>query len=186
MPGSPYMDESVTIRIPAVRMTIAGSGMGGRSNWSILGRLAVAEPPFDADPMTEREWARLRRDFAGSGYKVDEMPDASKDLHAELALANKITAEDALEWVASVYQMLPLDPSAPPVRPMRKPCFVAWPLPVRQKEPWMPLGNVGPLLIFAHYNPARGFWQVAGGADHSRPHSTVEIHPSQGRHSAAL
>jgi type II secretory ATPase GspE/PulE/Tfp pilus assembly ATPase PilB-like protein len=111
--------------------------------------------------MTEREWARLRRDFAGSGFKADEMPDASKDLHSELALANKITAEDALEWVASVYQMLPLDPSRTSCSTHAEALFRRIAVASEAEDPWMPLGNIGPLLIFAHYNPACvDFWQV--------------------------
>lgn len=111
--------------------------------------------------MTEREWARLTRDFAGSGYKVGEPPELGQELHVVLAQANRIPSDEALEWVAGVYQMLPLDPARTSCSTRAETLFRRIAVSCEADEPWMPLGNVGPLLIFAHYNPAcADFWHV--------------------------
>ncbi len=111
--------------------------------------------------MTDREWERLTRDFAGSGYRVEGQPEPGQELHVVLAQANKISSDEALEWVAGVYQMLPLDPSRTSCSTHAEALFRRIAVACEEEEPWMPLGNVGPLLIFAHYNPACvEFWQV--------------------------
>lgn len=111
--------------------------------------------------MTDREWERLKRDFSGSGYRVDGQPEVGQELHVVLAQANKIPSDEALEWVAGVYQMLPLDPSRTSCSTHAEALFRRIAVACEAEEPWMPLGNVGPLLVFAHYNPACvEFWQV--------------------------
>lgn len=111
--------------------------------------------------MTDREWERLTRDFAGSGYRVEGQPEAGQELHVLLAQSNKVPSDEALEWVAGVYQMLPLDPSRTSCSTHAEALFRRIAVACEAEEPWMPLGNVGPLLVFAHYNPACvEFWQV--------------------------
>jgi Type II secretory pathway, ATPase PulE/Tfp pilus assembly pathway, ATPase PilB len=111
--------------------------------------------------MTEREWNRLTRDFAGSGYRVENMPGEGEELYAVLAQANNIPADEAHEWLAGVYEMLPLDPSRTSCSTKAEALFRRIAVPCEAEEPWMPLGEIGPLLIFAHYNPAcADFWHV--------------------------
>jgi type II secretory ATPase GspE/PulE/Tfp pilus assembly ATPase PilB-like protein len=111
--------------------------------------------------MTEREWNRLTRDFAGSGYRVEAMPEPGQELHIVLAQANKIPTDEALEWLAGVYEMLPLDLARTSCSTKAEALFRRIAVPCEAEEPWMPLGEIGPLLIFAHYNPAcADFWNV--------------------------
>jgi type II secretory ATPase GspE/PulE/Tfp pilus assembly ATPase PilB-like protein len=111
--------------------------------------------------MTEREWTRLTRDLSGSGYRVEEQPEEGQELHVVLAKANKISSDESLEWLASLYGMLPLDPTRLSCSTKAEAQFRKMAVPCEAEEPWLPLGNVGPLLIFAHYNPAcADFWTV--------------------------
>lgn len=111
--------------------------------------------------MTEREWERLARDLSGSGYRIGAQPEPGQELHTVVAQANKIPTDQSLEWLANVYGMLPLDPTRLSCSTKAEAQFRKMAVPCEAEEPWLPLGNVGPLLIFAHYNPAcADFWTV--------------------------
>jgi type II secretory ATPase GspE/PulE/Tfp pilus assembly ATPase PilB-like protein len=111
--------------------------------------------------MTDREWNRLKRDLQESGYVSGDPPEKDQELHLLLARVNNIPQEEALEWLAGVYQMLPLDPSRSACSTRAETVFRKMALATDDEESWLPLGTVGPLLICAHYNPASAaFWQI--------------------------
>jgi hypothetical protein len=111
--------------------------------------------------MTEREWMRLTRDFSEGGLKVGNPPEGTQELHVLLGQANGIPSNETLEWLAGFYQMLPLDPSRTSCSTGAEALFRKLATPSESEEPWMPLGNLGPLMISVHYNPAcADFWDI--------------------------
>jgi type II secretory ATPase GspE/PulE/Tfp pilus assembly ATPase PilB-like protein len=84
-------------------------------------------------------------------------------LQISLAEANGVAAADALEWLANIFDILPLRSarlvlSAPAETTFRGLACAGSDLP---DKPWIPVGKLGPLLIMGHYNPAAaGLWSV--------------------------
>jgi type II secretory ATPase GspE/PulE/Tfp pilus assembly ATPase PilB-like protein len=114
--------------------------------------------------MTEKDWKWLKEALRGAGYEAGELPDKDTDqeLHAFLAHANGIPAGEALEWLAGVFQILPLDTMRTGCSTRAEAVFRRLATPgCEEKEAWMPIGNLGPLLIAAHYNPASAaLWNI--------------------------
>lgn len=112
--------------------------------------------------MTEKDWKWLKEALRSAGYEAGDEPEKGEELHAMLAHANGIPQAEALEWLAGVFQILPL-------ATLRAACSTKAEAVFRRlatsgcedEEAWMPIGNVGPLLIAAHYNPASAaLWQI--------------------------
>ncbi len=85
-----------------------------------------------------------------------DTPENNRDLHAALARANGVPEEQALEWLANQFGMLPVRTSRPSISVQIESAFRKFALAPRSNdvEPWLPMGLVGPLLICGHYNPA--------------------------------
>ncbi len=112
--------------------------------------------------MTDKDWKWLKEALEGAGYEAGDPPDQNQELHLFLAYANGIPQDEALEWLAGVFQILPLDTPRTACSTRAEAIFrrVATPG-CEDEEAWMPLGSVGPLLICAHYNPASAaLWQI--------------------------
>ena len=82
---------------------------------------------------------------------------------SSLALANGVPAENAFEWLADKFSLLPLRSpklvlSVPTETAFRS---LASSPADESTEPWVPVGKLGPLLIMGHYNPAlSGIWGI--------------------------
>lgn len=113
--------------------------------------------------MEETEWHSLQRALLERGFDAGNRPEKDDELHLHLAAVNNISFREALEWFAGLFQMLPLDPARTSISIQAESVFRKLAVPYEYSEPWVPLGNVGPLIIFAHYNPANTqFWDVPG------------------------
>ncbi|MFZ4681719.1 MAG: GspE/PulE family protein [Terrimicrobiaceae bacterium] len=112
--------------------------------------------------MIEKDWKWLKEALKGAGYEAGEPPEQNQELHLHLAHANGIPQEEALEWLAGVFQILPLDTPRTACSTRAEAVFRKLAAPGNEDdEAWMPLGNVGPLLICAHYNPASAaLWKI--------------------------
>lgn len=112
--------------------------------------------------MSPSAWEHLKDLLTTHGFESGGMPEAAVELHHHLGQANGIPSEEALEWLARKFGMLPFDPlmascSAKAEATFRK----LSPQPNGEQESWIPLGTVGPLLLCAHYNPSSpDFWQI--------------------------
>jgi len=94
-----------------------------------------------------------------------DTPENRADLQAALALANSIREEHALEWLASQFGLLPLRTTRPSISVQGEASFRLFASGDREEgdEPWLPIGNVGPLIICGHYNPtATDTWDIPG------------------------
>ena len=90
-----------------------------------------------------------------------DTPEAGEDLHAALAQANAIPPEQAVEWLAKQFQLLPYRPTRPALSVQTESLFRALAGETAAPEPWLPVGPLGPLLVVAHYNPAAAdFWGI--------------------------
>ncbi len=61
--------------------------------------------------MKDNDWRFLQDALRSCGYEVDESVSPMEELHIVLAQRNGVPAEQALEWLASLFQILPLDPN---------------------------------------------------------------------------
>jgi len=92
-----------------------------------------------------------------------ETAENTGHFQASLAVANGVPSEEALEWMARTFDLIPL-------ANLRLVLSVAAESEFRslatgelalKAEPWLPVGKLGPLLIVGHYNPASSdFWQI--------------------------
>lgn len=112
--------------------------------------------------MTEKDWKWLNEALRGAGYEAGEQPNKDEELHYALARANGIPQDEALEWLAGIFQILPLDTLRTTCSTKAEAVFRRLAMTGNEDdEAWMPLGNVGPLLICAHYNPASAaLWKI--------------------------
>lgn len=111
--------------------------------------------------MKDNDWNFLRNALRGCGYEAENPPSEEEELHTFLARANDIPAEEALEWLSGLFQILPLDPTRAGCSTHAEAVFRKLAVPTDDPEPWLPLGTVGPLLICAHYSPACSeFWKI--------------------------
>lgn len=112
--------------------------------------------------MTEKDWKWLKEALLGAGYKAEAQPSDDQELHKALAHVNGIPQEEALEWLAGVFQILPMEAPRSACSTRAEAVFRRLAVPgCEEVEAWMPLGNVGPLLIIAHYNPASAaLWDI--------------------------
>ena len=85
-----------------------------------------------------------------------DLPENAANLQESLALANGIPAEEAMEWLAAKFAILPYVASRPGLAVQAESVFreLASESQEKDDEPWLPIGTVGPLLVAGHYNPA--------------------------------
>ncbi|MCX7868970.1 MAG: GspE/PulE family protein, partial [Terrimicrobiaceae bacterium] len=111
--------------------------------------------------MTKADWHYLAEALGSMGLAAGEMPGEGEELHASLAAANHIPAEEAHEWLAGSFHMLPLATPRPACSSRAETVFRKLAVPSTEPEGWLPLGTLGPLIILAHYNPTSGsLWQI--------------------------
>ena len=92
-----------------------------------------------------------------------DTPEAQADLHPSLARANAIPPEEAFEWLARQFKILPYGPSRPALSVQTESLFRLLAGQTDAAEPWLPVGPLGPLLIIGHYNPATlDAWGIPG------------------------
>ncbi len=106
--------------------------------------------------MTPEAWQELCVILKEGGIDAGNFPDESTDLHQHLGQLNGVSSEEALEWFARKFGILPFNP-------VRASCSTRAENSFRHLSPkggdlaverWIPFGSLGPLLLCAHYNPA--------------------------------
>lgn len=85
-----------------------------------------------------------------------DTPENRKNLQAALAHANGVPEEQALEWLARQFDLLPVRTQRPSISVQVEGAFRQFAQDARgpDNEPWLPIGLIGPLVICGHYNPA--------------------------------
>jgi len=92
-----------------------------------------------------------------------ETPDNAARFQEALALANGIPPEEAMEWIASKFGLIPLNSPRIVLSVAAESIFRSLAVggAAVDQRPWLPVGKLGPLLVMGHYNPAAtGSWQV--------------------------
>ena len=84
-----------------------------------------------------------------------DTPENQQNLQAALAHANGVPAEQALEWLAKQFDLLPVRTQRPSISVQVESAFRQFAQTQRspEDEPWLPIGLIGPLIICGHYNP---------------------------------
>jgi type II secretory ATPase GspE/PulE/Tfp pilus assembly ATPase PilB-like protein len=85
-----------------------------------------------------------------------DLEENAHDLQGALASANGVPPEEALEWLAGKFGLLPYVSSRPSLSVQAENTFrsLASAFQDKEDEPWLPIGTIGPFLIMGHYNPA--------------------------------
>ena len=92
-----------------------------------------------------------------------DLPENVQDLQAAVAAANGVPEEEAFEWLAAKFDLLPYTTARASLPVQSETPFrtLAGTVYDKEEEPWLPVGTVGPLLIVGHFNPgARGQWGI--------------------------
>lgn len=93
-----------------------------------------------------------------------DLPEKSSLLQASIAEANGVPAEEAFEWLADKFNLIPFRPTRAvlpgPAENIFRDLGAAWK--PEDDQPWLPVGSVGPLLIVGHYDPTMtATWAIA-------------------------
>lgn len=85
-----------------------------------------------------------------------DLSENAQNLQEAIATANGVPTEEATEWLAAKFGLLPYVSSRPGMTTQTEGVFrdLAAEAHDKAEEPWTPVGSVGPLLILGHYNPA--------------------------------
>lgn len=87
----------------------------------------------------------------------------AENFQEALALANGIPPEEAMEWMAGVFALIPLANPRLVLPVAAEATFrsLAFEDAASEELPWVPVGKLGPLLILGHFNPAAsGTWRI--------------------------
>ena len=113
--------------------------------------------------MTPQAWQELCAVLKEGGIEHGPMPDEAMEIHQHLAQVNGVSADEALEWLARQFGILPFNP-------VRANCSTRAENVFRRLSPqpgdpeaefWIPYGTLGPLVLCAHYNPAcTQLWEI--------------------------
>jgi type II secretory ATPase GspE/PulE/Tfp pilus assembly ATPase PilB-like protein len=113
--------------------------------------------------MTQQVWEELCAVLREGHIEPASMPDDTVDLHHHLAQHNGVSQDEALEWLARKFGILPFNP-------VRANCSTRAESAFRRLSPqpgdpevenWIPFGTLGPLILCAHYNPAcTQLWEI--------------------------
>ena len=98
----------------------------------------------------------------GLNSPLETVENAAKFQEA-LAAANGIPPEEAMEWIAAKFGLIPLNSPRLVLSVGAETTFRSLAVDGINSDgsPWLPVGKLGPLLIMGHYNPAASdFWQV--------------------------
>ncbi len=106
--------------------------------------------------MSPEAWQNLCAILKEGGIECNAEPEESLDLHHHLAHENGIPADEALEWLARKFGVLPLNPVRTTSSTRAENAFrrLSPHMGSKEEEFWIPFGTLGPLLLCAHYNPA--------------------------------
>jgi type II secretory ATPase GspE/PulE/Tfp pilus assembly ATPase PilB-like protein len=91
--------------------------------------------------------------------------ESAAKFQESLAAANGVSAEEAMAWIAGVFELVPLASSRLLLPVGAESVFRSLAVgdESMEKPPWLPLGKLGPLLIVGHYNPAATeCWHIPG------------------------
>jgi type II secretory ATPase GspE/PulE/Tfp pilus assembly ATPase PilB-like protein len=103
-------------------------------------------------PNNLMRWNELADRMSVRGLAVPgERPES--DTQAAIAKVNHCDSECALEWLAGEFDMVPLQLARPACSTRGEELLRRLARGRSSDEPWMPFGNLGPLLLCAHYNP---------------------------------
>jgi type II secretory ATPase GspE/PulE/Tfp pilus assembly ATPase PilB-like protein len=103
--------------------------------------------------MTEDPWLALAETLSVRGLAApSSRPDT--DPHGAIAQLNQRDTESALEWLAGEFEIVPLRLARAACSTRAEELFRRVARPKVTKEPWLPFGALGPLILVAHYNPA--------------------------------
>lgn len=110
--------------------------------------------------MNETSWNALAAALSNQGLSVPgSMP--STDCQAAFALLNQHDSESALEWLAGVFNLIPIRLARASCSTRAEEIFRRLAREKSFEEPWIPFGAIGPLLLCAHYNPASNdVWNI--------------------------
>lgn len=113
--------------------------------------------------MTQQVWQELCAVLKEGNIEAGPMPEETVDLHHHLAQHNGVSQDEALEWLARKFGILPFNP-------VRANCSTRAESAFRRLSPqpgdlevenWIPFGTLGPLILCAHYNPAcTQLWEI--------------------------
>ncbi|MGH8045754.1 MAG: hypothetical protein ACREKL_00785, partial [Chthoniobacterales bacterium] len=111
--------------------------------------------------MSDATWTALAETMTTRGLAAPgARPDS--DPHAALARLNQRDSDSALEWLAGEFDIVPLCLARAACSTRAEEIFRRLARAKSSEEPWMPFGNLGPLLLCAHYSPAaQDFWGIA-------------------------
>lgn len=110
--------------------------------------------------MNESTWKEFAETFNARGLAIPEIPPES-DLQVALARLNQCQGEDALEWLAGEFELIPLRLARAGCSTQAEEIFRRMAQLQQSEEPWLPFGTLGPILLCAHYNPVvRDFWGI--------------------------
>ena len=113
--------------------------------------------------MTPEVWQELCALLKEGGIESGSFPEDSLDLHQLLAQINGVSPEESLEWLARKFGILPFNPIRANCSTRAENVFrrLAPQACAPEVEPWIPFGTLGPVVLFAHYNPACTLlWEV--------------------------
>jgi type II secretory ATPase GspE/PulE/Tfp pilus assembly ATPase PilB-like protein len=110
--------------------------------------------------MSDATWTTLAETMSTRGLAVPgDRPDT--DPHAALARLNQRDTGSALEWLAGEFEIVPLKLARAACATRAEEIFRRLAREKSTDEPWLPFGNLGPLLLCAHYSPAAAdFWGI--------------------------
>lgn len=112
--------------------------------------------------MNSAAWENLQNVLRDRNLESGSMPEGSIDLHLHIAHANGIGSDEALEWLARTFAILPCDPARLSCSTRAEKSFrLLSPQSGGSGDSWMPFGTLGPLLLCAHYDPTSSeFWHI--------------------------
>lgn len=103
--------------------------------------------------MNDFSWHALAETLSTRGLAAPpSRPDS--DPQAAIARLNSRDTESALEWLAGEFEVTPLRLARAACSTRAEELFRRLARVDAADEPWLPFGNLGPLLLCAHYNPA--------------------------------
>lgn len=110
----------------------------------------------------ERRKARLREALEGRGMICPPEAGREGDLFTEtIAEANGIPTEQALEWLAENFNLVPYDLVRAACSTRAEQVFRKLARTDESSAPWLPFGSVGPVLLCTHFDPsAEAAWGI--------------------------
>ncbi len=105
---------------------------------------------------------RLRTALESRGLTCPPEAGGGSDLFTEtIAAANGVPADQALEWLAENFNIVPYDLVRAACSTRAEQVFRKLGRVDDSEEPWLPFGSVGPVLLCAHFDPtAEDAWGI--------------------------